>query len=96
MTFRLALSEKDKMRTAALADFFKPSQAQSISWFTETEKKQTEREGFEPPDPFGSPVFKTGAIGHSATSPTPPTTISGRRRYGNITCDSGMVKLHSR
>ena len=31
-----------------------------------------EREGFEPPDPFGSTVFKTAAIDHSATSPFPP------------------------
>lgn len=28
-----------------------------------------ERKGFEPLDPVGPPVFKTGAIGHSATSP---------------------------
>ena len=28
-----------------------------------------EREGFEPPDPCGSTVFKTAAIDHSATSP---------------------------
>ena len=28
-----------------------------------------EREGFEPPEPFGSTVFKTAAFGHSATSP---------------------------
>lgn len=28
-----------------------------------------EREGFEPPEPFGSTVFKTAAIDHSATSP---------------------------
>ena len=26
-------------------------------------------EGFEPPVPFGTPVFKTGAIDHSATHP---------------------------
>ena len=26
-----------------------------------------EEEGFEPPDPCGSPVFKTGAINHSTT-----------------------------
>ena len=25
--------------------------------------------GFEPTDPFGSPVFKTGAINHSTTPP---------------------------
>lgn len=28
-----------------------------------------EREGFEPPEPRGSTVFKTAAIDHSATSP---------------------------
>ena len=28
-----------------------------------------EEEGFEPPDRFQSPVFKTGAIGHSAIPP---------------------------
>jgi hypothetical protein len=28
-----------------------------------------EREGFEPPEPCGSAVFKTAAIDHSATSP---------------------------
>ncbi len=28
-----------------------------------------EREGFEPPDPLGSTVFKTAAFDHSATSP---------------------------
>jgi hypothetical protein len=28
-----------------------------------------EREGFEPPEPFGSTVFKTAAFDRSATSP---------------------------
>jgi hypothetical protein len=28
-----------------------------------------EREGFEPPEPHGSTVFKTAAIDHSAISP---------------------------
>ncbi len=28
-----------------------------------------EREGFEPPDPFESTVFKTAALNRSATSP---------------------------
>ena len=28
-----------------------------------------EREGFEPPVPLSTSVFKTGAIDHSATSP---------------------------
>ena len=29
-----------------------------------------ESEGFEPPNPFGSTVFKTAAINHSANSPS--------------------------
>ena len=28
-----------------------------------------EREGFEPPEPFSSTVFKTAVIDHSTTSP---------------------------
>ena len=32
-------------------------------------KEMAEREGFEPPEPRGSTVFKTVAIDHSATSP---------------------------
>ena len=32
-------------------------------------KKLAEREGFEPPEPFGSMVFKTTAFDHSAISP---------------------------
>ena len=31
--------------------------------------EMAEREGFEPPEPFGSVVFKTTAFGHSAISP---------------------------
>ncbi len=34
-----------------------------------------EREGFEPPDPFESTVFKTAAFDHSATSPQGAGTI---------------------
>ena len=34
-----------------------------------------EREGFEPPDPLRSTVFKTAAIDHSATSPNPPRLL---------------------
>lgn len=30
---------------------------------------EAERQGFEPWVPFGTPVFKTGAFGRSATSP---------------------------
>jgi hypothetical protein len=33
--------------------------------------KETEEVGFEPTDPFRPSVFKTDAIGHSATLPLP-------------------------
>ena len=33
-----------------------------------------ESEGFEPPEPFGSTVFKTAAIDHSASSPLASVT----------------------
>ena len=33
-----------------------------------------EREGFEPPEPRSSTVFKTAAIDHSATSPRDKST----------------------
>ena len=33
-------------------------------------KKPTEQEGFEPPVPFGTTVFKTVALSRSATAPT--------------------------
>ena len=33
-------------------------------------KYKTERRGFEPPDAFTSPVFKTGALNRSATFPS--------------------------
>lgn len=36
-------------------------------------EKVAERVGFEPTGPFGPPVFKTGAIDHSAISPYAPT-----------------------
>ena len=39
-----------------------------------------EREGFEPPEPLGSTVFKTAAIDHSAISPI---------YYANIFFDCG-------
>ena len=34
-----------------------------------------EREGFEPPEPRSSTVFKTAAIDHSATSPNADANI---------------------
>ncbi len=47
-----------------------------------------EREGFEPPEPFGSTVFKTAAFDHSATSPSPDTDGPRRERHGR---DIGAV-----
>jgi hypothetical protein len=38
-----------------------------------------EREGFEPPDPCGSTVFKTAALNRSATSP-----VFNSTRYATI------------
>ena len=42
------------------------------------ECNMAEREGFEPPEPCGSAVFKTAAIDHSATSP-----VAGALRFGS-------------
>jgi hypothetical protein len=38
---------------------------------------RTEREGFEPPDPCGSAVFKTATFSHSVTSPELSISNSG-------------------
>jgi hypothetical protein len=48
-----------------------PSRRRPLSTLTRmtVALKLAEAEGFEPPDPLGSPVFKTGAIGRSATPP---------------------------
>ena len=40
-----------------------------------TECVLAEREGFEPPEPRSSTVFKTAAIDHSATSPGAKVTV---------------------
>ena len=40
--------------------------------------------GFEPTDPFGSPVFKTGAINHSTI---PPIQVSEPIRYDSCKTD---------
>ena len=40
-----------------------------------------EREGFEPPEPFGSTVFKTAAFDHSATSPHDVPAASSRGAF---------------
>jgi hypothetical protein len=39
-----------------------------------------EEVGFEPTEPCGSPVFKTGAIDHSATPPASDKIPSGQTR----------------
>ena len=41
--------------------------------------KMAEGVGFEPTEPFGSPVFKTGAIDHSTT---PPVLCRERDMHG--------------
>jgi hypothetical protein len=40
--------------------------------------RRAEAEGFEPPDPRGSPAFKAGAFGRSATLPA--VSVAGRLR----------------
>ena len=61
-------------------DSRKPTALQWVSGISETSREpleipvlssEAERVGFEPTDPCGSPVFKTGAINHSTTSPGP-------------------------
>lgn len=37
--------------------------------FTLASRCAAEREGFEPPVPFGTPLFESGTINHSDTSP---------------------------
>ena len=37
--------------------------------YARSKKKKSEEEGFEPPVPCGTSVFKTDAFGHSATLP---------------------------
>jgi hypothetical protein len=45
--------------------------------------------GFEPTDPCGSPVFKTGAIDHSAIPPDRATPIMPRRL--GLANDLGLI-----
>ena len=40
-----------------------------------------EAEGFEPPVPLGTPVFKTGVIDHSTISPNRVVTDFAVQRY---------------
>ena len=51
-----------------------------------------EREGFEPPDPRGSTVFKTAAFDHSATSPAGAKHTGWQRlsHAGHLVPDAAM------
>jgi hypothetical protein len=53
-------------------------------------KKLTEQEGFEPSEPFGSMVFKTIAISHSATAPEAHFVRIRLRFYSNLPLDQGF------
>lgn len=60
---------------AASALFYRPVKASFRDGktkkpeFFELKLSGAEREGFEPPEPFSSTVFKTAVIDHSTTSP---------------------------
>ncbi len=41
-----------------------------------------DEEGFEPPEPLGSTVFKTAAIDHSATHPVREPEMDGNSSFG--------------
>ena len=55
-----------------------------------TAHKKTEQEGFEPSEPFGSMVFKTIAISHSATAPEAHFVRTRPRFYSNLPLDQGF------
>ena len=45
-----------------------------------------EREGFEPPEPFSSTVFKTAVIDHSTTSPVCQSLLDGSNVLSERDC----------
>ena len=47
----------------------KPLNSSNFQWLSVFVFSLAESEGFEPPDPCGSTVFKTAAFDHSASSP---------------------------
>ena len=47
-------------------------------------EKRTEEEGFEPPVPCGTSVFKTDAFGHSATLPPKSKSINFQMGYWQV------------
>ena len=61
-------AEKDFCKSASFRKRIKPPAKSAFRGFAGG-LKVAEREGFEPPEPFGSTVFKTAAIDRSAISP---------------------------
>jgi hypothetical protein len=55
---------------APATSIYSKIQGNSYDNFIQRSILSADGEGFEPPVPFGTPVFKTGAIDHSATHPT--------------------------
>ena len=53
-----------------------------------------EREGFEPPVPLSTTVFKTAAIDHSATSPGFPVKSGAKIGYLFELCKRNARKMH--
>jgi hypothetical protein len=49
--------------------------------------KNSEEVGFEPTNPCGFPVFKTGAIGHSATLPRKTQSLKGLEKNVQGNCE---------
>ena len=62
-----------------LAGHYKKNIA-SVSNKTTCDDFSAEREGFEPPEPRSSTVFKTAVIDHSTTSPDFVPSIEGMQR----------------
>jgi len=60
---------EDHLRTTGQSTIEKLSQVLEFQELTDCLAEGTERAGFEPADGCPSPVFKTGAFSHSATSP---------------------------
>jgi hypothetical protein len=58
-------------------------------------KLLAEEVGFEPTEPLGSPVFKTGAIDHSATLPSLVFKTSALNRSATHPSSAGMTGASS-
>ena len=68
--FQISLQAKDAFKPMARgADFLSLPETANTPTQMNWAGVLAERVGFEPTEPFGSPVFKTGAIDHSTTSP---------------------------